>query len=318
MKQLRLNLILMAIVLVLAAVLYFGQKKEAPKGQPLTALKVEVIDKITLHHANTPDIVLQKKDGKWALIAPVQVAADPYELNSLLNVATAETKSSIDPKDVKLSDLGLDPPGYSLTLNDTRVDFGGTEPLNYRRYVMAAAGPGGGRIGLIDDPPASALDADYSDLVAKTLLPEGARIASISVPGLKVSRSADGKSWVADPADPKAGSDELQKFVDTWAGARALWNAASPADAKPPVAPPQGAVVTLQDGSSLSFTIAGREPQLVLERGDLKVQYDLAKSDADKLLKLPQPSPPPAAEQKVPADSGKKVDAAPAAAPARP
>ena len=312
MKQQRLNLILAVIVLVLGAALYFGQKKAPPKAPPLTALQTGAIDKITLQHPKAADIVLQKKDGKWALTAPVQVAADPYELNSLLNVATAETRSSIDPKEVKPADLGLDPPSYSLTLNDTRIDFGGTEPLNYRRYVET-----GGKISLIDDPPSSSLDADYSDLVAKTLLPAGAKIASVTVPGLKVSRSADGKSWVADPADAKAGSDELQKFIDAWSGARSLWNAASPADAKPAAAPPQTAVVTLQDGGSLSFNIAGREPQLVLERADLKVQYDLAKSDADTLLRLPQP-PPPATEQKVPADPGKKVDAAPAAAPAKP
>ena len=312
----RLNLILMAIVLALAGALYFGQKKEPPKGQPLTALTVNSISKIILHHPNAADIVLEKrKEGQWALTAPVQVAADPYELSSLLNVATAETKSTIDPKDVKLADLGLDPPAFSLTLNDTKIDFGGTEPLNYHRYVETD-----GKIGQIDDPPASALDADYSDLVAKYVLPQGAQIASITVPGLKVSRSADGKSWTADPSDPKAGSDELQKFVDAWIGARALWNAASPADAKP-VPNQQTVQVALQDGSTLSFNIVGRDPQLVLERADLKVQYDLAKTDVDKLLKLPESAPPPATEQKAPAGPDKKAETPPpatAAAPSKP
>lgn len=312
MKQARLNLILMAIVLVLAGALYFGQKKETPKGAPLTALKVEAISKLTLHHPNAPDIVAEKKDGRWTLTAPVQVAADPYELNSLLNVATAETKSSLDPKDVKkLADLGLDPPGFSLSLNDTKVDFGGTEPLNYHRYVET-----GGKISLIDDPPASALDADYSDLVGKGLLPLGAEIVSVTVPGLKVSRSADGKSWTADPADPKAGSDELQRFIDTWSNARSLWNAAMPAEAKP-AANQQVAVIALKDGSSLSFNITGRDPQFVLERADLKLQYDLAKSDADKLLKLPEPPTPPATEQTVPAPD-KKVEAVPPVPPKAP
>jgi hypothetical protein len=301
----RLNLVLIVIVAALIAVVYFGQKKQAPKGQPLTSLKPEAIDKITLHHPNAADIVLEKKEGQWALTAPVQVAADPYELNSLLDVATAETKSTLSPKEVKLADLGLDPPAYSLTLNNVKIDFGGIEPLNYRRYVESD-----GKIDLIDDPPASALDADYSDLVGKYLLPQGAQIGSIAVPGLKLTRSADGKTWTADPADPKAGSDELQKFADAWTNARALWNAATPADAKP-AANPQAALITLKDGSTLSFNIVGRDPQLVLERADLKVQYDLAKSDADKLLQLPEPSPPPAVEQKVPQTKDKNVEAAP-------
>jgi hypothetical protein len=201
----------------------------------------------------------------------------------------------------------LVPPRFSLTLNDVKIDFGGAEPLNYRRYVEV-----GGKIDLIDDPPASALDADYSDLVAKSLLPPGAEIAAVTVPGLKVTRSADGKGWTADPADPKAGSDELQKFADDWSNARALWNAATPADAKP-VANPQTVVLTLKDGGSLSFNIVGRDPQLVLERADLKVQYDLAKSDADKLLKLPEPPPPPATEQTVPAAPAKQTQSLPLA-----
>lgn len=292
MKQQKLNLILAVAVVALGAGLYFGQKKEAPKKPPLTALKMDAIDHMVLSHPKAPDIVLDKKDGKWVLSAPVQASADPFELNSLMSVAIAGNQSTIDPKEVKLADLGLDPPGFSLTLNDVKVDFGGVEPLNYHRYVMT-----GGKIGQIDDPPASALDADYSDLVAKTLLPDGAQITSVAVPGLKVYRSADDKSWIAEPADPKAGADELQKFIDAWTSARALWNAAAPpppADNK--LAPvPQTAVLTLKDGKTLTFNITGRDPQLVLERPDLKVQYSLAKSDVDKLLKLPEQSKQPAA-----------------------
>lgn len=305
-NQQKLNLVLAVAVVGLGAAVALSHKKEAPKSEPLTALKMDAISHMVLSHPGAPDIVLDKTAGKWALSAPVQVAADPFELNSLLSVAISGSKSTIDPKDVKLADLGLDPPGFSLTLNDVKVNFGGVEPLNYRRYVES-----GGKIGQIDDPPASALDADYSDLVAKTLLPEGARIASISVPGLKVSRGVDDK-WVAEPADPKAGADELQKFVDGWAGARSLWNAASPPPAKDAPAP-QTAVVTLKDGPTISFNIVGRNPQLVLERTDLKVLYSLSKADVETLLKLPAPP-----EQKAPAGADKKTEAAPAAPAAAP
>jgi len=308
-KQLRLNLILLVVVLALAAAVYLSQKKEAPKGQPLTALKEEAVDKITLQHPKAADIVLEKKDGKWLLTAPVQMPADPYEIKSLTGLATLETKSSIDPKQVKLGDLGLDPAGFSVTLNDQKLEFGGTEPLNFRRYILLHGGTPEAKVVLVDDPSGSALDADYSDLVSKSLLPEGGEIASISVPGLRVARSADGQSWSAEPADPKAGSDELQKFVDAWVGARAMWNAATPADAKP-AANPEAVTVSLKDGRSLNFTIVAREPQLVLERADLKVRYSLSKADIDKLLKLPAAPAPPT--EKKPEGAAEKP--APAAA----
>jgi hypothetical protein len=305
-KRQQLNLILLGAAVALGAALYFTQGKDAAKkNPPLTALKPDALSHVVLSHPGAPDIVLDRKDGKWVLSAPVQTAADPFEINTLLNLASAEVRSSVDPKDVKLADLGLDPPGFRLSLDGQKLDFGSIQPYNFQRYVETA-----GKVDLIDDPPASALDADYSELVAKTLLPEGAQIAAVQVPGLKVSRSADDKGWVAEPADPKAGSDELQQFIDAWAHAHALWNAALP-EATKGIAQ-QTAVVTLKDGRSFSFGILGREPQLQLTRPDLKVLYSLSKADADTLLKLPAPPPPPATGEKVPADAGKKAEAAPA------
>lgn len=289
MKQKQLNLTLGVLALGLLAGLWFSQKKEAPKGPPLTALSADAIDKITLQHPKSPDIVLEKKDGHWALTAPVQVPADGLEVRSLTDLATLEAHTSMDAKDVKLADLGLDPPAYDIVLNDQRLDFGNVETISYHRYIKT-----GDKIALVDDPPGSALDADYSDLVSKNLLPEDADIASIAVPGLSVARSADGKSWTATPADPKASSDAVQKFVEAWTGARSLWNTDAKADVKS-VDPKAGTVtVTLKNGQALSFAIASRDPQFVLERADLKVRYNLAKDAADSMLKLQEPAPLPA------------------------
>ncbi|MDR3414838.1 MAG: DUF4340 domain-containing protein [Nevskia sp.] len=307
MKRQRLNLILCVVVLGLTAAVYLSQKKEPPKGAPLTALKEEAVDRITLQHPKSADIVLEKKDGKWALTAPVQTPADPFEVKTLTGLATLETRSIIEPKEVKLADLGLDPPGFSVLLNDVKLEFGGVEPLKYRRYILLHAGAPDAKVALVDDPAGSVLDADYSDLVSKNLLPEGAEIASIAVPGLRVARGADGKSWNTDPADPKAGSDELQKFVDAWSGAHAMWNAAQPADDKP-ADKPEAVTVTFKDGRSIVFNIVARDPQLLLERPDLKVRYALSKTDTDTLLKLPEPPPAP----KAAAVEDKKAEAAPA------
>lgn len=299
MKRKRLNLILAAVAVALVAAVYFSQKKPPPKGPPLTALKADQIDRIVLHHPGQPDIVLQKNAGAWALTAPVQVAADSYQVNSLLDIASEEAKTSFDPKTVKLADLGLDPPGMSLSLNDVKIDFGGVEPLNFKRYVEVQ-----GKIALIDDPPGTVLDSDYSDLVSKSLLPPAAKLVKLALPGLTLTRTADGKSWTADPADPKAGADAAQKLVDAWSGAQSLWNAMTPADAKPP-AKPETATLTFADGHTLTFDIVSRQPQLVLERPDLKLRYSLSKEDDDRLFKLAQ------AEQ----EAAKKDDTAGTAPP---
>src|SRR5579885_2439965 len=174
MKRHRLNLILVVVALGLVAGVALMQKRDEAKAkrEPLTTLKTGEVNKITLKHPNTPDIVLEKKDGQWALTAPVAVAADSVEVSNITALAAAETHASIDPAQVRRADLGLDPPAYTVTLNDQTLGFGGVEPLKYHRYVQHMEPGGGGKIELIDDIGGQALDADYSDLVAKTLLPD--------------------------------------------------------------------------------------------------------------------------------------------------
>lgn len=281
MKRSYLNAALAALALILVAAVWFSQKKPESKGAPLTALAEDAVSKIAIQHPDKPEIDLEKKNGNWSLTAPVAVAADPFEVKSLTGLAIAETHSVIDEAaKLKLADFGLDPPGYSVVLNDTRLDFGNVEPLKYQRYVRI-----GDKLALIDDPPSQALDADYSDLAAKRLLPEGAEIAKIEVPTFSVERAASGPGWIVQPANAAVSSDALQKFADAWREARANWNSAAQAADKPA---PETATVTLNDGSALRFGIVSREPQLVLERADLKLLYNLPKTEVDRLLKLPE------------------------------
>lgn len=277
MTRTQLNLVLLIAATGLGAAVFFSQKKEE-KGAPLTTLTAEIINKIALEHPGAAAIELEKRNGKWKLTAPVQADADPFEVNGILALATLETKSALEPAQVKLADLGLDPPQYSISLNGQKLEFGGVEPLQYRRYIKT-----GSKIALVEDPPSAALDQDYSDLVVKKLLPENSEIMQIALPGLTLSKSADGKGWTLSPDDPGTSADQKQKLVDSWKNARAMWNAAEPAEGS------RGdeVTITLQD-REIKFIVAQREPQLVLARPDLKVRFTLSKALVDELLKLPE------------------------------
>lgn len=287
MNRMQLNAVLVLVVAGLAAALYFTQKKE-DKGAPLTALAADAVTSIRIEHPDQAAIRLDKQAGRWLLTEPVQAEIDPFEVASLVNLATQETKRKLPLAEVKLGELKLDPPQFRVTLNDQKLDFGDMEPLEYRRYVRV-----GDAVALIDDPSATAVDADYSDLVAKDLLPAAAELQKIEVPGLTVERAADGKTWTANPAAAKASSDALAAFTEAWRKARAMWNAKMPADGG------QGEPITLtlKDGAAVHLVLVSREPQLILDRPDLKLRYSLSKADADTLLKLPEAPPPaPAAD----------------------
>lgn len=311
MKRSHLNFALVAIVAGLSAAVYFGQKKEE-KGPPLTALKPDAVNDVRIEHPNAPAIHLHKDAGHWKLLEPVQADADPVEINGILSLAELETKLTLEPSAVKLAELKLDPPEYTVTLNDVKLALGDVEPLNYRRYVAT-----GGKVQLVDDPPSAALDADFSDLVDKAPIPAGADIVKVVLPALTVERDADGKSWKVTPDDPKAGADARQKFIDGWKSARALWMAAEPKEGSKGDA----VDVTLKDGRVLHFVLVARDPQPILARPDLKVRYTLSKELEGQILKLPveEPKAAPTATPAEPAAPTEPQEApAPEAAPPKP
>lgn len=281
----RLNLALVMAAAVLGAGVWFAQKKEE-KGPPLTAIAPEALKSIRIAHPDAPAIDLKKDSGDWQLTAPVQANADPLEVAALVELAGKETHDPIAQPDLK--QLGLDPPGYTITLNDSAIAFGGVEPIQYRRYVKTGA-----TVALIEDPPSAALDKDYADLVAKDLFPAGAAIEKIELPKFTLAKDAAG-AWQLTPPDPKALTDSMQKFVDDWQHARSMWNEMAPPPDPKVVARAERVRVTLKGGAVREFIVVATEPQLKLQRADLGVNFVLSKALTEALLKLPA-APEPAA-----------------------
>lgn len=278
MKRTQLNLALAAVAIGLGVAVFFSQKKEE-KGPPLTPLKPGALSRIAIEHPQAPLIRLEKRDGGWFLVEPVKAEVDEFEISALVSLAEAEAKDKVEG--AKLAELELAPPRYAITLDDTRIEFGGVEPLQYRRYVKV-----GETVSLIEDPPSAALDKDYADLVAKGLVPVGAEIERIELPRLTLAK-ADGK-WTVSPADPKATADAMQTLADGWKNARAMWNEAAP------TAPARGERIrlTLKDGSTREFVVAALDPQFKLHRADLGVNFVLSKALADELMKLQEQAKP--------------------------
>lgn len=276
MTRARLNLLLLVFAVALGAGLYLD--REQPEKHPsLTALDEQTLARIRIEHPGHPAIELNKQGAAWQLVSPVQAPADPFELASLLGVASAEAQRSLPLADVDLKELKLDPPQFTLKLDDQRLDFGDVEPIQFRRYVRY-----GDQVALIPDPSASALDADFSDLVAKDLLPAGAQLQRIAVPDLVVERAEDGHWHSAQHSD--ADPATLQAFVDHWQQARAMWNAALE-DGDDQLGEP--ITLTLADGTQIALRLITKEPQLVLARPDRQVRYTLSKEAVTTLLALP-------------------------------
>jgi hypothetical protein len=275
MKRSHLNLALLAVVAGLGAAVWFGQKKEE-KGPPLTALKQDAITRIALQHPGKATVRLEKKDAKWSLVEPVQAPADPFEVNGILGLAEMEMKARLKASEVNRRELGLDLPAYTVSLDDQTLAVGGVEPIKYRRYVQS-----GDTVALIDDPPSAALDADFSDLVTRLVVPENAELSRIELPGLTLEKKPDG-AW-ASPQQAQATSAQLAQLAEGWKDARAMWNAME-TEAEPKG---DGVTLTLNDGRTVALRVVERDPQLVLSNPALKLRYTLSKVLATDLFQVP-------------------------------
>ena len=195
--------------------------------------------------------------------------------------------------------LQLDPPQYRITLNDTALQFGGIEPLKYRRYIKT-----GDTVYLVDDQPSAALDKDYADLVAKSVIPEGSEIVGIDAPKLRIKPDnkdaapvfaawKNAKSmWnelatATDGGRDKTGIPAESRHLDVLSGGSAARGRMPepPTDAKNLKG--DAVTVTLKD-RVLKFVIAERDPQFKLYSPDLGIRYVLSKAVEDEMLKLPE------------------------------
>lgn len=317
MKQKTLNLTLGVVAFGLLGTILLLQKRdeakakaEAEAGTPLTNLAADAVTQIVIHHEGAADIRLERQDAKaaWQLVAPVRTAADAVQVGQLLGIAASPARTRLDVAGIARKDFGLEPPQLTLTLGDTQFAFGDIEPIRYLRYVEVDAGKPGDTLALIRDPEGPLLDADWTDLAAKSLVPEGAELQHIELPGLKLDKAAG--AWTLTPADPAATADALQTFADGWARAAAIRTEAPEAPAEPAKAAPEPLVLGFADGRTRRFTIVEREPQLVLDDATLGLRYRLPPEAGAKLLALPKP-PPAAPVGTVPAVP--KPDAAEAA-----
>jgi hypothetical protein len=268
--KLLLNLILLAVLAALAAVAFFEPGKEQPKTVNLTDIDPGTLERFELH--NKENLVFEKQQGEWRLAAPFSAPANDTRIRQLLNIAKAESRARYPLKPEELPKFELDKPKAVLMLGQTKLVFGGLEPIDMLRYVQI-----GDTLHLVADDFSHHLAAKATDYVDKKLLPEDANLKELVMPGLSAKRGDKGQ-WMLDPAGDNAAMAEL---ANAWLSARAI-------EVSRHEKPAVGDVVrlVLESGSAVEFVIVQREPDLLLVRPDWKLEYMIPGEAGKRLLGL--------------------------------
>ncbi len=167
MNRKAVNLGLFGLVLLLALVAYFEPGiKQAAEKIPLTNLKPEEVDFIRISDNRGRDLVMERVQGRWQMRSPFKKPADEQRIRQLLNITTTRSFSRFALPEAQLAEFGLDPAPIHLQLNETRLEIGGNEPVQFRRYVRV-----GDQLHLISNGFHHHLMAQADDFVNKTETP---------------------------------------------------------------------------------------------------------------------------------------------------
>lgn len=145
-RPILINTSLLALVLVLAALVWFGHgQQDEVLDTPLTGLTPDQVTLIAIENHSGPAIRLERTSSGWMMQQPSAAKANDARIADLLAITEARgIRSFKAPSD--LTEFGLNPPQAVLTLNRTRIEMGTLHPINQRRYMRV-----GDQIHLIND-----------------------------------------------------------------------------------------------------------------------------------------------------------------------
>ena len=277
-----LNLLLLAAIAALALVAVYEPGIEpAVEARPITDLPQTQVERVRVQRAAHEDLLLTREAaGNWIIEAPSRLPAEAFQVDALTRLAEQKAVRSYPAGELDLARLGLQPAASSVTLNAVRVEFGATEPLEGLRYVRV-----GEQVHLTPDIYQHLIDAEPGQFVRRRLLPAQAAISGLTLPTVSL-RKANG-DWVVEPHQ-ELSADRIQQLLDNWQQAAALSVKSSAADQ----AGERIEVILDDPAQPLVFRITSREPDLLLLRPDLGIEYNMGGRSTELLALPPAPTEP--------------------------
>ncbi len=274
------NLALLVIVITLGFFVYL-EKNQPLDNNRLTALEKNAVTHIEIRHRSRITI-LDKPGTHWRMTQPVEIDANDFRINTLLDMLASDSLASYDASTLSLEKFALAPAATSITFNATMIAFGNTNPVNHNRYVMI-----GDRVHLVADMYYPLLSSQLGTLVSQSLLPRDAVITHLVLPEQTLTFSDN--AWRS--SDPGISSDAIVKNLDHWRNSQAFGvHTYNPRASL-------GRIEVGIDGQDepLVFEITDVEPWLIIARPALDIEYHFNLEFYDRLLR-------PGASSELPAE----------------
>jgi len=271
-KRSWLNMVLLLAVLLLAALVYFEPGKQPQQQVPLLSVNSAELKQLEINRSDTESVQLQRRDGRWYLQSPVEVAADEFVVEQIISFLSQPSLQRYSATGLGLAKYGLQPARVRLVVDGLELSFGRVNPLNSHLYVMVAD-----VLHMVLQNEISMLLKDWSGYVSMAPLPEEV-LVRLELPGLgKLAREAQGWRYEGDKSPQSA--DQLQMLVDAWGAARALQ-----VRQLSEVVATEAIVLGFSSGAVMRMSVLQTADELVLQHVDLGLEYVFDVSQAKRLL----------------------------------
>lgn len=268
-----LNIALFLVVVLLAVYIYDTDKKEqaSSESEQLTQLSADEVTQISIQH-NQRQIKLRREGGKWRMLQPIDIAANSFRIDTLLNMLKTVSHTAYSAAELELDKYGLSEASTSISFNNITIDFGVVNPINNYRYVRI-----NDTVHLIDDHFYPLLSSQTGTLVARELIDGDAIIDKLVLPQQTLYRDENNLWHSSDNTDPDAISETLHHWQHSQAfGVHNYMQRESLADIS---------VYMAGNSEPIRFYVTDTDPWLIIARPELDIEYHFNLEFHDRLLK---------------------------------
>ena len=131
------NLAILAIVAValVAAVLWVGRRDYRDDPPTLTGLDPANVTRIELDIPGIAAQAFAKRTDGWWRVNPSEARADDARVQRLANLATTPVARWLPAAEITPAKIGLEHPSATLTVDGTRIEYGGLTAIGDLRYL---------------------------------------------------------------------------------------------------------------------------------------------------------------------------------------
>ncbi len=232
--------------------------------------------------------VLEKRGTDWFIVEPIKAPADNFQVLRVLAVLDARSTAQYPTADAAKFDL--DPPQTELVIDGQRFGFGAINTVTREQYLLAQ-----NQIHAVETRLAAAIPTDANALIRRSVFAAGEIPARFEFGAYTISY--DGNKWITTPQKDKAGhsegvvsQDDFNRWAAQWREGSALRAAIFDANDKTGGKPEAREVlVTLKNGAKVALGIVQEQPELVVRRADLGLQFTFTGDIGRQMME-----PPPA------------------------